>query len=177
MPDWQVILSRYGPTAWRIAYQLLGNQDDADECFQEACLAALNVCRRQPVNNWQGLLIHLVTSRSVDRLRLNKRARIQASSSGLEQLKDAALAPIQQAEESELADELRTALGKIPPRQAEVFCLHCIEDWSYQEIAGHLGISIDSVGVLLHRARNRLRKLLAKFQKSISEQARRTRRR
>ena len=90
---------------------------------------------------------------------------------GLEQVRDAALSPIRQAEEAELADELRAALGQIPPRQAEVFCLHCLEDWSYQEIAEHLGISIDSVGVLLHRARNRLRLLLAKYQESCASTA------
>jgi len=168
MPDWQVILSRDGPAAWQIAYRLLGNQADADECFQEACLAALDVSRRQPVHNWQGLLIHLATSRSVDRLRMNKRSGIQESSQFLEQLRGTTLAPPQQAEETELVDELRSALGQIPSRQAEVFCLHCLEDWSYQEIAQHLGISTDSVGVLLHRARNRLRKLLARFQESCS---------
>ena len=166
MPDWQVILSRDGPAAWRTAYRLLGNRADADECFQEACLAALDVCRRQPLRNWQALLVHLAASRSADRLRANKRARIRESDHGLEQVHDAALPPTRQAEGAELAGELRAALGQIPPRQAEVFCLHCLEDWSYQEIAGHLGISIDSVGVLLHRARNRLRKLLSKYQES-----------
>ena len=40
MPDWQEILSQDGPSAWRTAYRLLGNRADADECFQEACLAA-----------------------------------------------------------------------------------------------------------------------------------------
>lgn len=168
MPHWQEILNRDSPAAWRAAYRLLGNRADADECFQEACLAALDVCRRQPVHNWQGLLIHLAASRSVDRLRVNKLARIQEPGRGLEQLRDTALPPPRQAEEVELAGQLRTALGQIPPRQAEVFCLHCLEDWSYQEIARHLGISMDSVGVLLHRARNRLRKLLAKFQESCS---------
>ncbi len=122
MPDWQVILSRDGPAAWRTAYQLLGNRADADECFQEVCLAALDICRRQPVHNRQGLLIRLAASRSVDRLRVNRRARIQESGHGLDQLRDATLPPTRQVEEAELADELRTALGQTPPRQAEVFC-------------------------------------------------------
>src|SRR3954464_6170314 len=114
MPDWQVILSRDGPAAWRTAYRLLGNRADADECFQEACLAALDVCRRQPVHNWQGLLVRLAASRSVDRLRAKKRARIRESDHGLEQVRDAALPPSPQAEGAELAGELREALGQIP---------------------------------------------------------------
>jgi RNA polymerase sigma-70 factor (ECF subfamily) len=164
MPDWQVILSRDGPAAWRTAYRLLGNRDDADECFQEACLAALDISRRQPVHNWQGLLVRLAALRSVDRLRVNRRARLEKSSGSLEQFHDTALPPNRLAEDAELADELREALGLIPARQAEVFCLHCLEDWTYQEVAGHLAISIDSVGVLLFRARSHLRKLLARFE-------------
>jgi RNA polymerase sigma-70 factor (ECF subfamily) len=51
----------------------------------------------------------------------------------------------------------------LPPNQAEAFCLHCLEDWTYREIAGHLGISVDAVGVLVHRARKRLRERLESF--------------
>ena len=41
MPNWREILGRDGPAAWRTAFRILGNRADADECFQEACLAAL----------------------------------------------------------------------------------------------------------------------------------------
>jgi DNA-directed RNA polymerase specialized sigma24 family protein len=55
---------------------------------------------------------------------------------------------------------LRAALAVLPPRQAEAFCLHCLEAFSYQEVAQQMTISVDAVGVLLHRARGRLRQLL-----------------
>src|SRR5271157_2081870 len=153
MPDWQEILSRDGPAAWRTAYRLLGNRADADECFQEACLAALKVSRREVAQNWQGLLRRLAVARSVDRLRVRKRARLQTSTSGLHQVQDGSPPPPQDVEDAELASELRLALGRIAPKQAEAFCLHCIEDCSYQEIAQSLRISIDAVGLLIHRAR------------------------
>src|SRR5438445_557444 len=69
MPDWPTILSRDGPAAWRTAYRLLGHRADADECFQDACLAALEVSRRQPVRHWRALLQRLAAARAVDRLR------------------------------------------------------------------------------------------------------------
>ena len=40
MPDRQEIVSRDGDAVWRTAYRYLGNRADADECFQEAFLAA-----------------------------------------------------------------------------------------------------------------------------------------
>ena len=64
-------------------------------------------------------------------------------------------------EDAELADRLREALATLPPRQAEAFCLHCLDDLSYRAIAAELGISVDAVGLLLHRARARLRVLMA----------------
>lgn len=36
MPDWRAILHRDGPAAWRAAYRLVGDRQDADECLQEA---------------------------------------------------------------------------------------------------------------------------------------------
>jgi RNA polymerase sigma-70 factor (ECF subfamily) len=162
MPDWPEILSQDGPAAWRTAYRLLGNRADADECFQEACLAALEVSRREQVHNWHGLLQRLAVARSVDRLRVRKRARLQTSTSGLHQVQDGSLLPSQNVEDAELASALRLALARTPPRQAEAFCLHCVEDCSYQEIAQSLRISVDAVGVLIHRAWQHLRKLLAR---------------
>ena len=161
MPDWQEILSRDGPAVWHTAYRLLGNRADADECFQEACLGALAVSRRETVHNWKALLQRLAVARSVDRLRSRKRARLELSTADLLQVQDGLPFPPHDLEDAEVADELRLALGQLPAKQAEAFCLHCIEDCSYQEIAQILKISVDSVGVLIHRARKQLRKLLA----------------
>jgi RNA polymerase sigma-70 factor (ECF subfamily) len=166
MPDWREILDRDGPTAWRTAYRLLGNRADADECFQEACLAALEVSRREEVRNWRALLQRLAAARAVDRLRLRRRRKLSPSPPDWDRLRDGSPAPPQRAEDAELTDHLRTALGRIPAKQAEAFSLHCVEDWSYQEIAQHLAVSLDAVGVLLHRARQRLRRLLAAFHES-----------
>lgn len=71
--------------------------------------------------------------------------------------------PLQAAENAELSATLRLAMAEIPSRQAEVFCLFHLDGWSYPEIAEHLAISTDVVGVWLHRARGRLRELLAEM--------------
>jgi len=116
MADWREILSRGGPAAWRTAYRLPGNRADADECFQEACVAALVVSRRELVHNWRGLLQRLAVARSVDRLRVRKRARMQTSTSGLHQVQDGSPPPPQDVEDAELASELRLAI--LMPRPA-----------------------------------------------------------
>jgi RNA polymerase sigma-70 factor (ECF subfamily) len=161
MPDWPEILRRDGPAVWQTAYRLLNNRADADECFQEAFLAALEVSRRETVRNWCALLQRLASARAVDRLRERCRRRAREQTADWNALPGSEPPPSRAAEEAELAQRVRAALTQLPAKQAEVFCLHGLEDWSYSEIAEQLSLSLDAVGVLLHRARKRLRELLA----------------
>jgi DNA-directed RNA polymerase specialized sigma24 family protein len=43
-----------------------------------------------------------------------------------------------------------------------VFCLVCIEELSYREVAEQLGLTVNHVGVLLNRARAKLSEKLAR---------------
>ena len=160
MPDWQEILSRDGPAVWRTAYRLLANRADADECFQEAFVDALELARRQDIRNWGGLLRRLATARSIDRLRQRRRSRIQESVKEWERLELEAPTASPPPEDAELSTRLRAALASIPPKQAQVFCLYALEEWNHQEIAVEMAISVNAVGVLLHRARKRLQQRL-----------------
>jgi RNA polymerase sigma factor (sigma-70 family) len=56
---------------------------------------------------------------------------------------------------------VRQALDELGPKDREVLLLKYTEDWSYVEIADHLGMSISAVEARLHRARCRLRAALA----------------
>ena len=64
-----------------------------------------------------------------------------------------------------MADErrqlVREALAELPRRDTEILLLKYTENWSYHEIAAHLGTSHSAVEARLHRARTRLRERLA----------------
>ena len=162
MTDWREILSQHGQVAWQTAYRLLGNHADAADCLQKTFLDAWEISRRQPVRDWGALLRRLATARALDLLRGRYRRTSRS-----EPLADPAAVPStdagpqQQAEASELAQRLRTALVRLPRREAEVFCLRFLEEMTYPQIADRLGLETNAVGVLLHRARKRLRGLLA----------------
>jgi RNA polymerase sigma-70 factor (ECF subfamily) len=68
--------------------------------------------------------------------------------------------PTDQLAYADLSDRLRGALGQLPHQQAEVFCLRCLDDLSYRDIARQLDLKVSAVSVLLYRARGRLRELL-----------------
>jgi RNA polymerase sigma-70 factor, ECF subfamily len=160
MPDWQEIVEREKKAVWQTVYRILGNRADADECFQDAFLAAWEVSRRGPVLNWRALLLRVAAARAIDRLRRRQRRTAREQLADWEAMAGHEPSPSQGALDAELSERLRSALARLAAKQAEIFCLHCLEGWSYQEVAEHLAISVDSVGVLLHRARRRLRQLL-----------------
>jgi RNA polymerase sigma-70 factor (ECF subfamily) len=160
MIDWEGIVGRDGPAVWRTVYRLLGNRADADECFQETFLAALSFSGRTHVISWPALLHRLATARAVDRLRQRQRKSGRHELADFENVGGHEPEPYENAEAGELSARLRIALAKLPERQAEVFCLHALDGWKHDEIAQQMAITTDAVGVLLHRARAKLRELL-----------------
>ena len=160
MIAWETIVHEHGPAVWRTAYRLLGNRSDADECVQEVFVAAVVVSRREPVHNWRALLGKLAVRRGVDHLR--RRARDVLRSDGIE-LSEAVsrdVSPDVAAQNRELTAQLRWALTRLSSRYADVVCLRYLSQMTYDEISQELRISVRHVGVILSRAREKLRGLL-----------------
>jgi len=154
--DWQTIIEEHGPGVWQTAYRLLGNRADAADCFQDTFVSALQFCRRRRVRNFPALLTRLATARAIDQLRSRFR-RANISSDLMDSSPSRNPGPVQAAQQRELTDGLRESLSKLPPREAQAFCLRYLNDMSYQQIGEELGVTANAAGVLLHRARARLK--------------------
>jgi RNA polymerase sigma-70 factor (ECF subfamily) len=164
MTDWSQIVEQHGPMVWKTVYRLVHHDADAADCFQRTFLAALELSQAQTVRHWPALLRRLATARALDLLRQRRRqaGRLQPL------VADSAVSPLAAqpgaaAQASELAGQLRLALAELDDRQAQVFCLACLEGCSYEEIAAQLGITVNHVGVLLTRARSSLQERLRTF--------------
>jgi RNA polymerase sigma factor (sigma-70 family) len=156
--DWQLIIEEHGSVVWKTAYRLLGNEADAADCFQETFVSALEFCRRQQVRNFSALLTRLATARAIDQLRRRfRRSRCETVPADWTTLPSTNPCPVQQAQHKELTDGLRKSLSKLPHQEAQAFCLRYLNDMSYRQIANELGIKANAAGVLLHRARAKLR--------------------
>jgi RNA polymerase sigma-70 factor (ECF subfamily) len=59
------------------------------------------------------------------------------------------------------AAKLRKLIAQLPPKEAHVFCLRYFNDMGNGQIAKQLGIKRSTAGVLLHRARAKLGRLLS----------------
>ncbi len=74
---------------------------------------------------------------------------------------DGRLDPLQWLLAAERQQLIQRALERLPPRDAEILLLKYTENWSYRQIAEHLGITEGAVQARLHRARTKLRQQLA----------------
>lgn len=167
MIDWQAIIEEHGPAVWQTAYRLLGNDADAADCFQETFVSALGISRRQQVRNFRALLTRLATTRAIDQLR--KRFRRPYGNGNPDDgraVEDESLCPARQAQQHESAVRIREFVCQLPLQEAHAFCLRYLNDMSYRQIAGELGISTNAAGVLLHRAKAKLHEL---FELSAAE--------
>lgn len=72
-----------------------------------------------------------------------------------------------------LADEqrqlVRRALHTLPGRDAEILLLKYSQDWSYRQIAQHIGVGEAALEGRLHRARRKLRKALVSADPTLVE--------
>jgi RNA polymerase sigma-70 factor (ECF subfamily) len=165
--DWQVIIRKHGPAVWQTSYRLLGNDADAADCFQETFVSALEFCRRQRVRNFSALLVRMATARAIDQLRRRfRRSCSETDPADWAVLQSANPCPSERAQQKELTERLRKSLIKLPPQEAQAFCLRYLNDMSYRQIANELGIKANAAGVLLHRARAKLRE---SFELSMKE--------
>ena len=156
MADWDRIVREQGPLVYRTAWRILGHAADTEDVVQEVFLQAHLFVQTRPVRHWSGLLRRLAACRALDRLRQRRSA---VSLHGLE-LPSNGETPDEAAVSRELAERLRQAIGELPPREAEVFCLRYFDDLPYQEIADTLSISSGAVAMALHKARAKLEALL-----------------
>lgn len=68
--------------------------------------------------------------------------------------------PLEQLLHAESEAQVRAALDSLPPRERLILQLHYRDGLPYADIAGFLGVSANSVGPLLDRARGRLKSAL-----------------
>lgn len=161
------LFSRHRDHAYRVAYRLLGNSEDALDALQEGFIKALTHLhgfeRRSSFKTW---LLRVVSNAALDlgrqrrrreRLSLEASNRATAEAGQTPEYSD----PAREAEESDLRGAVAEALMMLPESQRRTFILHVDGGMSYREVADTMGISIGTVMSRLFYARQKLRGILA----------------
>ncbi len=140
---------------WGVVVRILRHEADALDCFQDVFAEAIERDRGATVANWGAVLRWLATRRAIDILR--RRARLPVAGGGAEPVGSMSSSAEQQASFLELVEIVRRELAVLSNSQAEAFWLVCVEERSYEEVAEAMGLAKNTVGVLVHRARQHLR--------------------
>ena len=150
------LFDRYHDPVYRFARTLLGNADGAQEVLQEAFLAlARGAEAYQPRGRFRAWLMRIVRNRCLNRIETLRASRRALAESGFDpaDLASANPLPTQRAETDERLAAIRRAVAELPERQREALALHAFEQLGYREIAEVLGMPINTVKTLIHRAR------------------------
>jgi RNA polymerase sigma factor (sigma-70 family) len=159
--DWSAILARHERWLRTAVFARLREVDGVDEVMQAVAVAALR--QQAPLLDLNKAAPWLYRLAVWQTLQYRRRAGRQRKLTG----NYARRLPEGQGERAAdplawlLADErqrlTRAALERLPRQDAEILLLKYTEDWSYRELAAHLGIGESAVESRLHRARCRLR--------------------
>jgi RNA polymerase sigma-70 factor (ECF subfamily) len=147
-----------------LAYQILRNQQDAQDIAQEAFLRVI-----ASRNHWQATarfrswMHRIVINLCLEWQKNFRRQEAISLEAWLENLDELPLELLSTEEDSarETAEVLRDALSHLPERQRQVVELR-LQGYSISQIARLLGCSRGAVDALLHRSRKSLRKRLGK---------------
>jgi RNA polymerase sigma-70 factor (ECF subfamily) len=148
----------------RVAWRLTGSPVDAEDVLQTVFL---RLSRREDLDlapNPGSYLHRAAINASLDLLR----QRLRVSMISIDEMAEAipidpSISPEKRQFNEELREAIRQAMATLKGRSAEMFVLKYIEGFSNQEIATRLGTSAMVVGVMLHRARARVRKQLGDY--------------
>ena len=162
--DWSAALAEHGRWLRVAILARVGERLAVEEVMQEVALAA--VAQKAPLADpaKRGAWLHRLAVRQAllhrrARGRRGRRETVYAGRNATETGREAD--PLDWLLRDERAALVRLALARLPRRDAEILMLKYAEDWSYRDLADHLGLSPSAVEARLHRARQKMRSLLS----------------
>lgn len=161
----KVLYSSFYGYAMAICDRYVNNQDDALEILNDGFLKIFKEIHhykpayKDVISSFKGWLRKIMVYTAIDHFRKYQKHQLVASLDDVvyhvPSVSDDAINKLSY-------DEIIRAVQDISPGYRAVFNLFVIEEFSHEEIAGHLGISIGTSKSNLSKARRQLQKILFK---------------
>jgi RNA polymerase sigma-70 factor, ECF subfamily len=158
------IYDRHHRTIYHFARLLLRDDLQAEEVLQETFLAlARSVSEYRSEGRFRPWILRICRNCCFRRMEY---ARYRQTTP-LANLNEAELAargtagPDASAESREQLEVVQQGIAMLPPRQREAVLLYAVQEMDYRQIAGVMGVPINTVKTLIHRGRSTLAELLA----------------
>jgi RNA polymerase sigma-70 factor (ECF subfamily) len=156
------LVRRHLKAAYQVAFEQLGDPNDAEDVCQDAFISALqNLESCRDPDRFRSWLLSIVRNRAHNfrsylKVRQAQPLDTAYGASGRDD-------PIRNVAREELKGHLREAIAELTDKQREVLLLHDYEGWTHSEIADKLGLSAGASRFHLHVARRALRSRLAEY--------------
>lgn len=163
--DWSAALAKHERWLRTVVLARIGELEGVDEVLQEVSLAA--VAQKAPLQDATKVAPWLyrlaVTQALLYRRKLGRRRKLvdRYAARSRPSESDSRTDPLGWLLADERRKLVRVALGRLPKSEAEILLLKYTEDWSYRDLAEHLGTTESAIEARLYRARGHLRQELA----------------
>lgn len=167
------LVARYQDKAFWVAYNLLGNTEDARDACQEAFVRIYRAIDRFDFNmSFYTWLYRIVTNLAIDRLRKQKKHRAVALNDLEDVLRDPSSdqQPSSRLEREELKNAVRRVLKTLPDKYKAILVFRDIEGLSCKEISSITGASHATVRWRLHTARKLFKEKWEREQRLIQRE-------
>lgn len=154
---------RYGRLVFSVAMRILGSEADAEECENDAYMAAWNAIPPEKPVNFRAFLLRIARNLALKRYEyLNAEKRNPNTAVSLEELGECASdeSAAVRYSERELADVMNKFLGSLEEENRRVFMLRYWYFMPVRDICERCGLSKSKAESMLFRTRKKLKKYL-----------------
>ncbi len=164
------IVTRYGPRIFRLAQNITGNREEAEEVSQDSFARAFfHVDSFRGDSRFYTWLARIAINQALMKLRTRRRRELHhiyldtpEEVQFCAEVADDTPTPEQQYSQKELQRILASAMEELPLASREVLQLREVEERSTAETARILGLSISAVKSRMLRGRQKLRQALTR---------------
>ena len=163
----RVISEQYGKLCYQIAFRIVGNREDAEECVSDMLAAVWNAIPPDYPQNLRAYLAAIIRRIAVNRYKQAHRRKRGSTvyTATLDELAEIIPSPDrveQQIEQHELTEALTAWLRTLPPKSCRIFMQRYFLSETLQAIAAQNKMGIGAVKMSLLRTRNKLKDYLRK---------------
>ena len=166
--DFRTILDEYQDKVYNQAWRMLGSREEAEEATQDVFLrlhrSLADFRGESQLSSW---IYRIVANVCISRLRKKQLDTASldepiepAGRAVLETLPDESPNPEEAYEAAQTAENLRSAVRRLPANWAQAISLHHFQGLSYEEVAEAMEIPRATVATYILRGRRQLAKLL-----------------
>ncbi len=165
------LMKKYFSRVMNFIYRFTNNRDIAEELTQEVFIKVYNSGKNYvPKAKFRTWLYTIARNISLNEIRRNNNSSLSLDTSIYKDFNGYTYITNDNAEPAdhnlsreEISDVIRTAISLLPKNQRIAVILRRYDNFSYEEIASTMGMSVSAVKSLLSRAREKLRNTLSLY--------------